>query len=63
MCGVRKGINNKIGIYIYIHTFIQNGLLLIHKKELKKRMPFAATWMDPAIIIQSEVRERNANIA
>ena len=46
MCGVRKGINHRIGIYIciyiYIHiyiytyTFIQNGLLLTHKKELKK---------------------------
>ena len=33
MCGVRKGINNKIGIYINAHTFIQNGLVLSHKNE------------------------------
>ena len=32
---------------------IYNGILLGHKKEM---MPFAATWMDPEIIILSEVK-------
>ena len=68
MCGVRTGINNKISIYTHTHThththtFIQNGLLLIHKKEFKKRVPICSTWVDPAIIL-SEIRARNANIA
>ena len=34
------------------------GILLSHKKIT----PFTATWMDPEIIIQSEVRQRRTNI-
>ena len=39
-------------IYIHIYTHKYNGMLLSHKKET---MPFAATWMDPDMIIQSEI--------
>ena len=34
---------------------IHNGILLSHKKN--PIMPFAATWMDLAIIIQSEASQ------
>ena len=37
--------------------YIYRGVLLSHKKN--KIMPFAATWMDPEIIILSEVRKTN----
>ena len=33
-----------------------NGILLSHKKN--EIMPFAATWMDPAITILSEVSQK-----
>ena len=36
----------------YIYIKLNNGILLSHKKEI---MPFAATWMDPEIIL-SEVK-------
>ena len=36
-----------------VHTY--NGILLSHKKN--PIMPFAATWMDLAIIIQSEASQ------
>ena len=35
--------------------YIQNGILVIKKNEI---MPFAATLMDPEIIILSEVRQK-----
>ena len=38
---------------------IQNGILLSHKKEV---MPFAATWVDLAIGILSELRQRQINV-
>ena len=38
---------------------IYNGILPIKKNEI---MPFAATWMDLEIIIQSEVSQRKTNI-
>ena len=34
-----------------------NGILLSHKKE--KIMPFAATWMEPELLILSEVKEED----
>ena len=36
---------------------IPKGILLSHKK--KEIMPFAATWMDPEIIILSEVTKKD----
>ena len=38
--------------YIYIH----NEILFSHKKS--EIMPFAATWLDPEVIILNEVRQR-----
>ena len=40
--------------------YIPNGILLSHKKD--EMMPFAATWMDIAIILQREVSQRKTNI-
>ena len=42
----------RCGIYVYIH----NGILLSHKKE--RNNAFAATWMQPEIIIPSEVSHK-----
>ena len=39
---------------------IYNGISLSHKKN--EIMPFVAIWMDPEIIILSEVRQRKTNI-
>ena len=50
-----------VNFMLYMH----NGILLSHKKE--KIMPFAATWMEPEIIILSEVsqteKDKNLDIA
>jgi len=45
-------------MHTYIHTY--NGILLSHKKN--ERMPLAATWIDPEMIILHEVRKRKTNI-
>ena len=47
---------NKDVVYIDVY----NGILLSYKKN--EIMPIAATWMDPKIIILSEVNQRNTNI-
>ena len=47
-------VMNKDVVHIY------NGISLNWKKN--EIMPFAAKWMDPDIIILSEVRQRSANI-
>ena len=38
---------------------IYNGILLSYKKD--EILPFAATWLDPEIIILSEVSQRKTN--
>ena len=47
---------NKDVVYIDVY----NRILLSYKKN--EIMPIAATWMDPEIIILSEVNQRNTNI-
>ena len=49
-------LNNSL-LQSRVHPYIFNGILLSHKKN--EIMPFAATWMDPEIVILSEVRERH----
>ena len=41
-------------------VYIRSGILLSHKKN--EIMPFTATWMDPEIIILSEVSQRKPHI-
>ena len=36
-----------------------NRILLSYKR--KKIMPFAATWMDPEIVIQNEINQKETN--
>ena len=43
-----------------VYNDVYNGILLNHKKN--EIMPFASTWMDPQIIILSEVNQRKTNI-
>ena len=40
-------------------VYIQNRILLSHKKEQNK--PFATTWMQLEMIILSEVKRRKTN--
>ena len=40
-------------------VYIYNGVLLGHKKN--EIMPFAATWMQPEMIILNEVRNKKTN--
>ena len=51
-------INEGVDKEDVVHTY--NGILRSHEKN--KIMPLAATWMDPEIIILSEVSQRNPNI-
>ena len=44
-------------VHIYINTMEYYSAI-----KRNKIMPFAATWMDPEIVIQSEVRKRKTNI-
>ena len=48
-------MEKRCGIYIYSHTHIYNGILVIKKNEI---MQLAATWMDLEIIILNEVSQR-----
>ena len=50
-------INRRMDKEDVVHIY--NGILPIKKNEI---MPFAATWMDLEIIIQSEVSQRKTNI-
>ena len=43
-----------IYIYIYTHTYTMDCYSAIKKNEL---LPFSARWMDPEIIILSEVSQ------
>ena len=40
-----------------VHLFSET--LFSHKNEI---MPFAATWMDPEMIVLSEARQRKRNV-
>ena len=42
-------------------VYIHNGLLLSYKKK-NKIMPFAAIWMDPEIVILSELSQTKTNV-
>ena len=61
---------NVVCVYIYIyththtHTHIYNIYTMEYYSAIKKKeiMPFAAIWMDPEIIILSEVRQRKTNV-
>ena len=47
---ISRGMDKENVIHIY------NGILLSHKKN--EIMPFAVIWMDPEIIILSEVSQK-----
>ena len=55
----KKKIYIYIGIHTHTHTHTQEYYSVIKKKDI---MPFAATWMDLTIIIQSEVSQTKTNI-
>ena len=46
---IDRGINKEDVVHVY------NGILLSHKNN--KIMAFAATWIDPEIIILSDIRQ------
>ena len=46
---INRGLDKADVVHIY------NGILAIKKNEI---IPFTATWMDPKIIILSEVNQR-----
>ena len=48
-------MEKRCGIYIYSHTHIYNGILVIKKNEI---MPSAAIWMDLEIIMLSKVSQK-----
>ena len=40
--------------YIYVHTYMHNGILISRKKN--EIIPFAATWTDLEVIIISQIK-------
>ena len=50
---ISRGMDKEDVVHIY------SGILLSHKKN--EIMPFAATWMELEIIIQSEVSQTKTN--
>ena len=54
---INRGMDKEDAVHIYINTMEYYSAI-----KRNKIMPFAATWMDPEIVIQSEVRKRKTNI-
>ena len=50
---INEGVDKEDVVHVY------NGMLLSHKKS--EIMPFAATWMDPEIVILNEVSQKEKN--
>jgi len=49
-------------VYIYIYIYIMCVCVCVKVIKKNEVMPFAATWMDPEIIIVSKVSQRKTNI-